>query len=135
MKVNNISLRYRKNTPIVLKDLSFDLPAGKKLGIVGRTGAGKSTISAALSRIVELESGNITIDGVDIGKLDLVDLRSNVTQIPQDPTLFNGSLRYNLDPFKKHSDEEIEALLKRAGLGKLLKKESKDPKKKAEEKR
>ena len=135
LKVNEIDLRYRKNTPLVLKGLSFDLPAGKKLGIVGRTGAGKSTISAALSRIVELESGNITIDGVDIAKIDLSDLRSNVTQIPQEPTLFNGSLRYNIDPFKKHTDEEIETLLKKAGLEKLLEKESKDPKKKAEEKR
>ena len=79
MKVNNISVRYRQNTPLVLKDLSFELPAGKKLGIVGRTGAGKSTISNVLSRIIEVESGNIEIDGVDIGKIDLLDLRSNIT--------------------------------------------------------
>lgn len=135
VSVKDISLRYRKTTPLVLQDLSFDLPAGKKLGIVGRTGAGKSTISAALSRIVELQKGSVEIDGVDISKIDLIDLRSNVTQIPQDPTLFRGSIRYNLDPFNQHSDLAIETLLKKAGLEKLLSQESKDPKKKEAEKR
>ena len=78
----DIVLRYRKNTDIVLNKLSFNVKAGEKVGIVGRTGAGKSTISAALSRIVELEAGQIMIDGHDIAKLDMQQLRENVTQIP-----------------------------------------------------
>ena len=127
-------LRYRKNTDIVLNKLSFTVKAGEKVGIVGRTGAGKSTISAAISRIVELESGKIVVDGQDIGKLDLQQLREQVTQIPQDPTLFKGSLRYNLDPFNKFSDERIEELIKKAGLEKLLTKNAEE-KKKEEDKR
>ena len=114
-------LRYRKNTDIVLNKLSFTVKAGEKVGIVGRTGAGKSTISAAISRIVELESGKIVVDGQDIGKLDLQQLREQVTQIPQDPTLFKGSLRYNLDPSNKFSDERIEEVIKKAGLEKQMK--------------
>jgi ABC-type multidrug transport system fused ATPase/permease subunit len=69
-----------------------------KVGVVGRTGAGKSTLGLTLSRIIELESGAILIDGVDISKVDLNLLRSKVTVIPQDPTLFTGSLRFNIDP-------------------------------------
>ena len=122
-------LRYRKNTDIVLRNLSFNVKAGEKVGIVGRTGAGKSTISAAISRIVELESGQIVVDGQDIAKLDLQQLREQVTQIPQDPTLFKGSVRYNLDPFNQHSDERIEELIKKAGLEKLLTKNAEEKKK------
>ena len=134
----DVVLRYRQNTDIVLNKLSFEVKAGEKVGIVGRTGAGKSTISAALSRIVELEAGQIVIDGVDIAKIDMQDLREQVTQIPQDPTLFTGSLRYNLDPFNKVSDERIEELVKKAGLGHLLTKsadESEENKKKKNDKR
>ena len=72
---------------------------GEKVGIVGRTGAGKTTISMALTRIVELMGGKIEIDGVNISKLDIVDLREQITMIPQDPIMFSGTLRYNLDPF------------------------------------
>ena len=103
----DVVLRYRKNTDIVLKNLSFKVRPGEKIGIVGRTGAGKSTISLALSRILEIEEGSIEIDGVDISKLDLQTLRKQVTQIPQDPVLFTGSLRHNLDPFRKETDERI----------------------------
>ena len=116
----DVVLRYRENTDIVLNNLSFKVKPGEKIGIVGRTGAGKSTISAALSRIVEIEDGSIDIDGVDISKLDLQTLREQITQIPQDPVLFTGSLRHNLDPFKKETDERIEELIKRAGLEHLL---------------
>ena len=134
----DVVLRYRQNTDIVLNKLSFEVKAGEKVGIVGRTGAGKSTISAALSRIVELEAGKIVIDGVDIAKIDMQDLREQVTQIPQDPTLFTGSLRYNLDPFNKESDERIEELVKKAGLEHLLTKsadDSEENKKKKNDKR
>ncbi len=87
---------------------------------MGRTGAGKSTISNTLSRIVELEGGSIAIDGVDIAQVDLSTLRQKVTVISQDPVLFKGTLRFNLDPFNEVSEEAIERLCKRAGLGALM---------------
>ena len=94
----DVFLRYRKDTEIVLNGLNFIINSGEKIGIVGRTGAGKSTIALAITRIVELEKGQIFIDGLDISQVPLVDLRRCITIIPQDPTLFSGSLRYNLDP-------------------------------------
>lgn len=105
-----------------MKDLSFKVRPGTKVGVVGRTGAGKSTICLSLSRIVELESGSIEIDGVDIRKVDLQKVREKITVIPQDPTLFTGTLRFNLDPFENESVERIESLLIEAGLGDLLEK-------------
>jgi len=104
IKFENVILKYRPNTDIVLKDLSFTVEPGEKIGVVGRTGAGKSTISLSLSRIVEIVGGYIYIDGVDIRDVDLEVLRSKVTIIPQDPTLFTGTLRFNLDPEEKASD-------------------------------
>ena len=79
--------------------MSFKVEPGHKVGVVGRTGAGKSTLCMAMTRIVELESGSISVDGQDIAKIDLKALRDQITMIPQDPTLFTGSLRFNLDPF------------------------------------
>jgi len=107
----------------VLKKINFTAQPGEKVGLVGRTGAGKSTISNALSRIVELCGGSIEIDGVDISMIDLQVLRQKVTVIPQDPVLFTGSLRYNIDPFNKVSDEKIKELLEMAGLDYLIKRE------------
>jgi ABC-type multidrug transport system fused ATPase/permease subunit len=78
----DVSLRYRQKTPLVLEDLSFEILPGHKIGICGRTGAGKSTIALTLSRIIESEKGSIEIDGVDISKLNLKDLRSKITVIP-----------------------------------------------------
>ena len=109
-------LRYRPSTEIVLKKLSFQVLAGEKIGIVGRTGAGKSTIFMALARIMELETGAIEIDGVDISTVPLKELRERITMIPQDPTLFTGSLRFNLDPFGEHQDEKLIEMVKKAGL-------------------
>lgn len=91
----------------MLNNLTFDIKAGSKVGIVGRTGAGKSTVCLALSRIIELEFGSISIDGVDISQIDLYDLRSKITVIPQDPTLFTGTLRFNIDPLEEYQDETI----------------------------
>lgn len=106
--------------------------------MIGRTGAGKSTIFMALSRIVELEKGSIEIDGVDIAKsVPLKTLRDQITIIPQDPTLLNGTLRYNLDPFDEQKDERIIELVKKAGLEYLFEgtsKKEKQDKKKEEEK-
>ena len=107
---------------------------GEKVGIVGRTGAGKSTISMALTRIVELMGGKIEIDGVDISKLDIADLREQITMIPQDPIMFSGTLRYNLDPFDESTDERITELIKKAGLEYLLEGVSKQELKEKHEK-
>lgn len=82
----------------MLKGLSFNIEGGQKIGIVGRTGAGKSTISLGLSRIVEIDSGSIMIDGLNIQEVGLNTLRQKLTIIPQDPTLFTGTLRFNIDP-------------------------------------
>jgi ABC-type multidrug transport system fused ATPase/permease subunit len=94
----NVSLRYRPTTEIVLNNLSFDVEKAEKIGVVGRTGAGKSTICLAISRIVEIFKGQILIDGIDIHKLPLDEVRRRITVIPQDPTMFTGTLRFNLDP-------------------------------------
>lgn len=104
----DVSLRYRPNTEICLRNLSFNVAPGLKVGVVGRTGAGKSTMSLALSRIVELCGGHIEIDGVDISKIDINQVREKITVIAQDPTLFTGTLRFNLDPFREHSNAAIE---------------------------
>ena len=97
-------MKYRPDTETVLNGLTFITKSGEKIGIVGRTGAGKSTISLALSRIVEIFKGQILIDGIDITKIPLDELRDRITLIPQDPTLFTGTLRFNLDPENKFSD-------------------------------
>uniref|UniRef100_A0A8D2LCP5 ATP binding cassette subfamily C member 3 n=1 Tax=Varanus komodoensis TaxID=61221 RepID=A0A8D2LCP5_VARKO len=103
----NYSVRYRKGLDLVLKDLSLNVKGGEKVGIVGRTGAGKSSMTLCLFRILEAVEGEIKIDGLRIADIGLHDLRSKLTIIPQDPVLFSGTLRMNLDPFNKYSDEEI----------------------------
>ena len=123
VEFKNVQLKYRPTTELVLRGLNFDVEPGTKVGVVGRTGAGKSTISLALSRIVELCGGKILIDGQDISQIDLNLVREKITLIAQDPTLFSGTLRYNLDPFKEHSSATIEALLIKAGLSNVLNKE------------
>ncbi|XP_059177499.1 multidrug resistance-associated protein 1-like [Physella acuta] len=103
----NVSLQYRAGLEPVLKNLSFHILDGEKIGVVGRTGAGKSSLMLALFRLVEPCDGKIIIDGVDVSKLGLYDLRQKLTILPQDPVLFSGSLRSNLDPLRMFSDIEI----------------------------
>ncbi|CRG87680.1 hypothetical protein PISL3812_04700 [Talaromyces islandicus] len=110
------STRYRSDLDCVLKDVTFSVNPGEKVGIVGRTGAGKSSLALALFRGLEAETGTIKIDGIDIGTIGLQDLRENITIVPQDPTLFSGTIRNNLDPFGVFSDEQIFVALRRAHL-------------------
>lgn len=93
--------------PSVLKNITCTFPGKKKVGVVGRTGSGKSTLIQAIFRIVEPREGSIVIDDVDICKIGLHDLRSRLSIIPQDPTMFEGTVRGNLDPLDKYSDTEI----------------------------
>lgn len=116
IEISNYSTKYRDNTELVLKDISLELRAGEKVGIVGRTGSGKSSLSLSLFRILEAISGKITIDGENIAEFGLHDLRSRLTIIPQDPVLFSGTLRFNLDPLKIHTDYEIWRALELAHL-------------------
>jgi ABC-type multidrug transport system fused ATPase/permease subunit len=92
-----VKLKYRSDLDLVLKGVSFDIRPREKIGVCGRTGSGKSTTMLALFRVVELEGGRITIDGIDISTLGLGNLRENICIIPQDPVLLSGSVRFNLD--------------------------------------
>ncbi|AGO13536.1 AaceriAGL346Wp [[Ashbya] aceris (nom. inval.)] len=112
----DVSFAYRPGLPLALRGISFHVRAGEKIGICGRTGAGKTSITTALYRLSELESGSIKIDGVDIATLGLHDLRSALSIIPQDPLLFRGTVRKNLDPFAEHSDETLWSALVRSGV-------------------
>lgn len=114
--IEEFDLKYRDGLPLVLKQINCDIKPGEKVGIVGRTGAGKSTLTLALFRILERAGGRIVIDGVDIAKIGLQDLRSRLTIIPQDPVLFSGTLRVNLDPFDSHTDEELWTILEMSHL-------------------
>ncbi|CAX44186.1 oligomycin resistance ATP-dependent permease, putative [Candida dubliniensis CD36] len=116
IEFDNASLAYRPGLPLVLKNLKFKINPMEKIGICGRTGAGKSSIMTALYRLSELESGKIIIDDIDISTLGLKDLRSKLSIIPQDPVLFRGSIRKNLDPFNEHSDDKLWDALRRTGL-------------------
>lgn len=109
-------LRYRPNLPLVLKGLDIRIPPQSKVGVVGRTGAGKSTLMTAMLRLVELSSGFIKIDGIDIRTVGLKLLRSNIAVIPQDPVLFSGTIRTNLDPFDDFSDDRLNEVLFHVGL-------------------
>ncbi|KAK4337197.1 hypothetical protein RND71_043296 [Anisodus tanguticus] len=116
---NNLTMRYNENENPVLKNLSFTIESCHKIGIVGRTGAGKSSIISALFRMTEY-SGSIEIDGIDTKALTLHDLRKKISIIPQDPILFSGTIRTNLDPFDEYSDHELWQALKEANLDKTV---------------
>ncbi|KAI8366373.1 multi drug resistance-associated protein MRP [Choanephora cucurbitarum] len=122
IEFRDYSTRYRPGLDLALRNLSFTVAPREKIGIVGRTGAGKSSLSLSLFRIVEAAKGSISIDGVDISSLRLFDLRSRLTIIPQDPVLFAGAVRENLDPFGSHEDNELWQALKLSHLGEHISK-------------
>ncbi|XP_040212845.1 multidrug resistance-associated protein 1-like isoform X1 [Rana temporaria] len=112
----NYGLRYRKDLQMALQNVTASIQPGEKVGIVGRTGAGKSSLTLGLFRILEPATGSICIDGVDVLKLGLHELRSKLTIIPQDPVLFFGSLRMNLDPFDYYTEDDVWTALELAHL-------------------
>eukprot|EP00803_Ostreobium_quekettii_P010076 evm.model.scf_1807.1 EVM.evm.TU.scf_1807.1 scf_1807:280-13061(-) len=113
---NNVQMRYRPGLPLILKGLTATIEPGQKVGVVGRTGAGKSSLINVLFRLVELSDGTIDLDGIDLSKIGLRQLRSRMAIIPQVPVMFTGTMRANLDPFNEYSDEEVWAALGRAHL-------------------
>ena len=116
IEVDDLVVAYAPDLPPVLRGISFDVKGGERVGVVGRTGAGKSSLALALLRFLEVRSGSIRIDGLDVGTLALHHLRSRLTVIPQDPLLFSGTVRSNLDPFDAHSDETLRDALRRVHL-------------------
>ncbi|CAM6129988.1 unnamed protein product [Calypogeia fissa] len=118
--LHDLKLRYRPDTPLVLKGLSLTVRGGESVGVVGRTGSGKSTLLQALFRLVEPAGGRIFIDSVDISTLGLSDLRSKLGIIPQEPTLFQGTVRTNIDPLGIYSDEQIWEGLRKCQLADII---------------
>ncbi|XP_043718824.1 ABC transporter C family member 10-like [Telopea speciosissima] len=116
VEIRDLKIRYRLDTPLALAGISCTFEGGHKIGIVGRTGSGKTTLISALFRLVEPAEGKIIIDDLDISMIGLHDLRSRIGIIPQDPTLFNGTLRYNLDPLSQYTDKEIWEVLRKCQL-------------------
>ncbi|MEY2987100.1 MAG: hypothetical protein RJB13_621 [Pseudomonadota bacterium] len=120
IEFKQLTLRYRAGLPAVLDQLSLSIAGGERIGIVGRTGAGKSTLLQTLFRIVEPPDDSIFIDGVDIKTLPLEQLRSCIAVIPQEPVLFSGTLRENLDPFLRYTDADINDAIEKAHLKRMI---------------
>jgi ATP-binding cassette subfamily C (CFTR/MRP) protein 5 len=108
-----VEVKYKASGPAALNNINFSVKSKEKVGVVGRTGAGKSTLGMTLFRVMEPTSGSIIIDGVDITTIGLDDLRSRLAIIPQEPVLFTGTVRFNLDPFDQYTDYEIWDALER----------------------
>ncbi|KAJ1738259.1 Multidrug resistance-associated protein 5 [Coemansia sp. RSA 1086] len=116
----SLSMRYRDSLPMVLNGVTFSTDRFEKIGIVGRTGAGKSSLTLALLRLIEPASGCITIDGIDTSTVGLYDLRSRISIVPQDPMLLEGTIRDNLDPAYEYSDKEVLAAIEKSCIGDLF---------------
>ncbi|KAI3668269.1 hypothetical protein L6452_43346 [Arctium lappa] len=120
IELKDLQVRYRSNTPLVIKGITLNIKGGEKIGVVGRTGGGKSTLIQVLFRLVEPSGGSIIIDGINISTLGLHDLRSRFGIIPQEPILFEGTVRSNIDPIGQYSDEEIWRSLERCQLNDVV---------------
>merc|ERR1719223_948664 len=121
--ITNLEMKYRPETPLVIKGLNVEIAGGSRVGVVGRTGSGKSSLLLTLMRIVEPANISekhyhppIVIDGVDILRIGLVDLREAIGIVPQNPALFSGTIRSNMDPFDEHTDEAIWNALDGCGM-------------------
>ncbi|PXF49940.1 Multidrug resistance-associated protein 1 [Gracilariopsis chorda] len=116
VEIKDVQLRYREELDLVLKGVNVSISGGEKIGVVGRTGSGKSSLMIAILRMVEIAGGRISVDGVNLHDLGLDDVRNNITIIPQDPVVFSGTIRFNLDPFSKHSEAELWDALEKSHL-------------------
>lgn len=119
VEYSNVTLRYRDENAPILKNINFVIEPKQKVGIVGRTGAGKSSIIASLFRLYDVE-GSITIDNENINDIALETLRSRISLIPQDPVLFSGTIRDNLDPFRQYSDKDLWKVLEEVNLKEVV---------------
>uniref|UniRef100_A0AC35TVU9 ABC transmembrane type-1 domain-containing protein n=1 Tax=Rhabditophanes sp. KR3021 TaxID=114890 RepID=A0AC35TVU9_9BILA len=120
IKFEKLRMRYRVNMNLALDDVSLEIDSKDRVGVVGRTGAGKSSVCNALLQLYPLQNGRILIDNVDISDIDLKRLRNAITIIPQEPVLFNGSVRFNIDPKKEHNDQEVWDALEKANMKKTI---------------
>lgn len=116
LKFKDLCLRYRPSLPLALDNVSFDLDHGAKVGVVGRTGSGKSTLLVALFRLIQPCSGSVIVDGQRVSSLAVDALRKSMAIIPQDPAMFQGTLRENLDPYGEFSDQQVRQALFQVGL-------------------
>mmetsp|Transcript_16093 Transcript_16093/g.18197 ORF Transcript_16093/g.18197 Transcript_16093/m.18197 type:complete len:245 (-) Transcript_16093:359-1093(-) len=113
-------MRYRPNTPLVLRGVNVTIPGGTSVGVVGRTGCGKSSLMLTLLRVVEPESGYIKIDGVDTSTIGLHELRKKISIVPQNPVIFSGTVRTNIDPFNQYTEDELWAALEHSNLKRAI---------------
>lgn len=118
--LENLQVKYAPHLPMVLRGITCTFSGGQKIGVVGRTGSGKSTLIQVLFRVVEPVAGTVLIDDLDISQMGLHDLRSKLSIIPQDPTLFEGTIRNNLDPLEEYTDAEIWKALEKSQLGDII---------------